>query len=960
MALQAVTPDAVLTIPGAYGTYKVQTNPQGLATSGILILMGEADQGADYGSESTLADTFFGPDEVARAATKFGAGQLVDAMRIASAAANDPDIQGAPQGFYLLKTNVAGKASLALSRAGIGAYGSLYDRNYGEPGNLIEESIAEVVPYVTFAYLPIPDMASDDSAVSLRVNGGAVQSLSNIAKQSLASAVVGSVVSGSATGLNSLTDILATGGVDRGVIAGFGPTHILTLTVVSGNNVTITLGGTGTAWATTPSVGDVLVIPDAATYGVTNQSTIAGGAGQNLGTYIVTAATSTVISATKLRDATALTVSAPTGVSMGVGADQADIIVWSPVTIKNMSGTSRAILASANVGANITGTASGSTLTLTLGTGTWAALPQVGDYVYMPSTAPAAWHASGANGGYYTVTAATTTTMTLTRLSNGNPASFAATAIAATSDLVCKRPAIDGAGKSLEIFDGGDDVSIANSFRTLSGAAVTWLSTTGSPVLNVSSSELEVELTTARQSQSLSEDITAGGEIVLLIGYTGTTATVTIGTSTLTTSVVGGSGANLSINLRQYQTIGDLAAFINSQTGYTASASSNLSAQYKLWGGTKDAPLLTLDKGTFSIGTSHGNQPGRIKRDAWEFYSAVADESLLVQLGSTPAPATAGLPDAQALSFLAGGTRGATTDADVVAALAAAEKLRANFVIPLFSQDAASDYTDGLTDSASTYTIDAINAATKTHALRMSQFKTRRNRIALVSKAGTFNEARDAANSMASFRVLMAFQKFKAQASDGSIQTFQPWAGAVYAAAMQAAGGYRSIMNKGINTSGVLSWDSSFDAESDTQVETALLDGLLVARTRETGGVAWVSDQTTYAIDSNFVYNSMQAVYAADLVTLTVAQRMERAFVGQSLADVSAASAAGVFAAIMADLKRLKYLASSDDAPGGFKNARFRVQGNVLFVSAEIKIANALAFVPINFVISEVQQTASI
>jgi hypothetical protein len=167
-------------------------------------------------------------------------------------------------------------------------------------------------------------------------------------------------------------------------------------------------------------------------------------------------------------------------------------------------------------------------------------------------------------------------------------------------------------------------------------------------------------------------------------------------------------------------------------------------------------------------------------------------------------------------------------------------------------------------------------------------------------------------------------------------------------------------MAKGINTSGVLSTDSSFDADSDSQVEEALLDGLLPARKRENGGFAWVSDQTTYAVDSNFVYNSIQAVYAADLVTLTTAQRMERAFVGQSLADVSAASAAGVFAAIMADLKRFKLLASSDDAPAGFKNARFKIQGNVLFVEAEIKIANAIAFVPISFAISEVQQSASI
>lgn len=958
MALQAVTPDAVLTIPGAYGTFRVVTNPSGVATSGILVLMGEADRGPAYSAETTLDDVFFGPDEVARAMAKYGSGPLVDALRIASQAANDPDIQGAPQGLYLIKTNAAGKASVSLARPGIGAYGTLFDQNYGEPGNLISavftEAPAEVAPVLQFAYVP---SGEDDASVALRVNGGAVQTLT-IDDHMGPDFFVGSVTSGGAIGLASLTDILGTGGVNRGVLNDTGATLAV---AVSGNVITVTLGGTQTAWAEVPSVGDVLIIPLNGFYNAGQDSAIAGAASATAGQYIVTSASATTVVATKIHDPDANTVTPPVTVTaQAVNSDLTDLQVFSPVRLTNMSGTTRSLLATANVGVNITGTASGSQLTLTLASGAWVANPKAGDTIYLPRTAPMAWHASGANGGYYVVTASTNSTITLTRLSNGNPASFAATAIAATTDLVCKRPAIDGVGKSLEVYDNAGDVSVVDEFYTLAGAAVDWLSTQLEPVLTTSAQELEIQLTAARQSQGLTEDITAGGDVVLLIGYKGTTGTVTITGTTLTTAVVGGTGANLSINLKNYVTIGDLAAFINSQTGYSCSPASNLMAQVKLYAGTKDAPLMILDEGTFHIGSTHGNQTGRIKRDAWAFYNALRSSSLLVQVGNPAAPSDAGLPEAQSLTFLAGGTRGATTDAGITAALLSCEKLRANFVIPLFSRDAADDIEDGLTDSASSYTIDAVQAAVKSHVLKMSTFKARRHRQGFVSFYGSFNDARDAANTMASYRVAMCFQKFRAQGSDGSIQTFQPWAGSVFAAAMQAAGFYRSIMAKGINTSGVLSVDASFDAESDTQVESALLDGLLPARKRENGGFAWVSDQTTYALDSNFVYNSIQAVYAADLVTLTTAQRMERAFVGQSLADVSAASAAGVFANIMADLKRVKLLASSDDAPAGFKNAKFRIQGNVLFVEAEIKIANAIAFVPISFAISEVQQSASI
>jgi hypothetical protein len=41
-------------------------------------------------------------------------------------------------------------------------------------------------------------------------------------------------------------------------------------------------------------------------------------------------------------------------------------------------------------------------------------------------------------------------------------------------------------------------------------------------------------------------------------------------------------------------------------------------------------------------------------------------------------------------------------------------------VVPLFSRDAAADIADGLTDSASSYTIANVQAYAKTHCLKMS------------------------------------------------------------------------------------------------------------------------------------------------------------------------------------------------------------------------------------------------
>jgi hypothetical protein len=57
---------------------------------------------------------------------------------------------------------------------------------------------------------------------------------------------------------------------------------------------------------------------------------------------------------------------------------------------------------------------------------------------------------------------------------------------------------------------------------------------------------------------------------VFTLTYNGVSATVTIQTKTLVTSIGGGTGSALSVNLANY-TIAALVTFLNAQTGYTAS-----------------------------------------------------------------------------------------------------------------------------------------------------------------------------------------------------------------------------------------------------------------------------------------------------------------------------------------------------------------------------------------------------
>src|SRR5258706_12764712 len=121
MAQQFQTVDGNLIIPGAYPKFTVASQNSGLATTGVIALVGEADPGPAFGEEIDLeTDAVFGPDQAAAVLAKYGAGQLVDAYRAAADPANDPNIVGAPNRFVLVKTNTGSKATVALPKIGGG------------------------------------------------------------------------------------------------------------------------------------------------------------------------------------------------------------------------------------------------------------------------------------------------------------------------------------------------------------------------------------------------------------------------------------------------------------------------------------------------------------------------------------------------------------------------------------------------------------------------------------------------------------------------------------------------------------------------------------------------------------------------------------------------------------------------------------------------------------------------
>lgn len=619
----------------------------------------------------------------------------------------------------------------------------------------------------------------------------------------------------------------------------------------------------------------------------------------------------------------------------------------------------------------------GNTITIGYTGGSFTVTPTVGDTVVIPSGSVIAGPlATTVNAGAYVVTAATSTSITCTKLSNaGDGVSIIGAAIVApqndaggvvtatpANDLIVYAPVtisvdagtvISGRGKSLELCEltGGTDLLSRCAFQLGTTTAVTWVSKTGSAKLMTSAAEQRVTLSVARQLDSVDDSATAGGEIGMKVSYLGTTATITISDTTVTSSVTGGSGGALpAISLTSFPTISDLCAYISAQTGWSASPGTTSLGQL---------PATALDDGTYTCATQFGAQTARIKVDAYRFFESVGNNLSLVQLGDPAVQAAAGLPAVQSVAFLANGARGGTTSTAFANAIDACRKVRANFIVPLVSRDASLDTIDGLTDASSTWTIDGVHAAVKTHVIAMAKLKARRNRLGFVSYRGTYADSKEKAGTMASARVIVSFlDQAVLSATTGNVEWFHPWMDSVLAACGQAAAGYRNLTRKFKNVSGSRHAAGEWTGDEVSETDDALVAGLLPTVAHEDGGYVFVSDQTSYSKDGNEVYNSFQAMYVADQIALDAAKSMEDAFTGETISDVPATLAKTFLESKFLQYIERKLLTPSDDAPQGFKNLQIKRNGVALACRAEIKLNGTTYFIPISFLATPVQQTA--
>lgn len=475
--------------------------------------------------------------------------------------------------------------------------------------------------------------------------------------------------------------------------------------------------------------------------------------------------------------------------------------------------------------------------------------------------------------------------------------------------------------------------------------------------LVVASSEPSATITLNQKRDLLVESDTLGGNVVMSIGRDPTVGSVTSASVsvTLNTVTLTDSAGSITFDKAAFVTLKQLAESISLQPGWSAEVASPV---YNQLG------LSVLDRvSTVGALGSAGTKPARLKKDAYEVQDFFAQSNV----AGLVSPAFVGLPAALTETLLSGGAKGPTVTNDIVNALSKFEKFHANSIVPLFSRDATADIADNLTDASSTYTIDGIHQAVKTHISLMKTTKRKSERQGYLSFKGTYSASKDKAGNMADARLQMMIQDVRQSNAQGVIQWFQPWAMACLVAG--ARGGAPiglPLTFKFMNCSGIRQTSQPMSTpeadivvgfDPDTQYDDAILSGLTFMEAPRTGGFRVVVDNTTYGIDDNWVYNRANVLYASDIVAYNFRNIMENRYVGVKN-TILAAEVKGTAESVLATFLAQGITVSTDDAPQGFKDLSVRIDGSTIYITVTIKLVEGIDFILADITLQRATQTA--
>jgi len=950
MAITQIFGGATLYVPGCYTVRNViLTGGAPSVAVGKVAIIGEASNGAP-GSAGIMQ---FAPEALSVLIQMYGSGPIVDAARMLVAPSNDSRITSGASAIYVYKTNPSTQGTLTLL-GGTGNWGTITSQDFGQTANLVSVEVDKQNAIDAVANSSAPVNLTGGSPLGFAILAGSA--ITNTGA-SMINGNVG-VAPGTAITAGGWTLTGTSHSNDGTAVAAQAAAYTLFTQMqtlgLAGTSIPAILDGqtltpgnyhTGAASLAASGAG-TLTLNGAGTYIIYTSSTLVTGAGglptisltggaTAANVYFIVGSSATINSGTAGTFNGNIVANTSISISTGGGVVNGDMVALSgAVTI---AGATTVNGQSVTVGGSF---AEGDTFTMRVEGG-----------VVNTFTMPAS------------VSSQVSLLAALNNSSNWSPAlpsglSFTtsgtdATAIVSIALAPLSTDETLGYGRTFELVSGSPDLLAALNMT---------------PGLYVAQEQEAIRLLVQRALTNQTEDTNnsggdIGGTIYMEVGYQGVSATMSIGINTLTTTVVGGSGHSLTLTLANFTTINDLAAYINAQPGYTANVPSGVN------GGLN--PNI-LDKVTIMgiASTGAGLTPGEVKADYYTVYAYVLANSSLITVANSSTGL--GLPEATSTTFLSGAIAGASASSNFTAGLSALESIDdVDIIVPLVSQDATNDITENpsYTDPGSTYTVSSILAATNAHCNLMSNTANRKERVCYLGFRGTLPACETQALSLNSAFCSMLIQDVEVVNVQGNLQFMQPHIAASLAAGMQAGANIGQPTTKKdiqatairhVGQAGVkLSPANLFDPKTDLNI--AIANGIFPLNNPSTGGIQIVVQNSTYSIDSNFVYNRPSVFSAMNYISKVVRQQLESMFVGtQNLGVKTQKSMEAEMMSIMADFLRSNIIVGDDSNNGlGWKSLSVRISGDAVFMDITVTPVQGIDFILVNLNFDNIRVSAT-
>ena len=394
---------------------------------------------------------------------------------------------------------------------------------------------------------------------------------------------------------------------------------------------------------------------------------------------------------------------------------------------------------------------------------------------------------------------------------------------------------------------------------------------------------------------------------MLTIQYTGGACTMTIvnnaTTHTLVTSVGG-----LNLDLTAYPTIGELVAYIASQTNFTCVAIA----------GAENLSPTTLDQvSALDINTSAKT----VEATMYAIINTINAYSNLVSASDVSAAIGIKIPDNLVQTYLTGGANGTYSGTEWTAALLALEAQDIQFI----------STPDGTS---------SVHAAIKTHCALMSGVTKRKERQFIVGAVwGEVAETSIAAAiTLNSYHGMYVVNGGTQRDINGTIQNW----GASYVACMLMAMKCAGSINMPL-TSKVLNLISLENALADSAVESLLANGCCVINYNDTRLPAVVRQLNTYQTD-DLKYNEFSMVTEMFYASRDLRTQLQNLFIGNPMIR----TAKGILLGAVKD-KLQQYvdigIFTADSQDRTFWNVIVRSVGDTVYVDYDANIT-----APINFI----------